>query len=368
MFRSGWIRIAVGCFAALGLARAEDTKPIRPPPDYSGRVQLYETPATIAPPKTPRIPEDRSKLESRDAAPELFARPTPLSLVPEPPMQSPDSERYWPSRARDLLQDGWERTPDTKNSNSGWGWLADEISTNRARRAAAQSKSSRTADEEDEEGYGAMTNQGAAAQAEGAANREKASDSQTDRQSADPDPALGWWAEPDPAQSATEDAKFASTAARADDAAARIERSREWSYLDAHRGWTPSVSMTMTLQERDAADRAAVESEQRTRLRSVEREQSRAALDERFSDPGRFLRAESTALVPPSGFPAVSTFETPAFTPFSLAPVDPPLVTPTPTPPLSVSVSPLGSTPTPSGSLGGLGTENERLTPKTLPW
>ncbi|HMP76694.1 MAG TPA: hypothetical protein PKE12_10410 [Kiritimatiellia bacterium] len=364
-------RIALRAFAVAlysfgALARAEDaavSKKARPPADYSGRVQLHELPATVAPPKLPDAKDDPMKIDSR--SPSAFGeRAIPLSMIPPAPGAPADET---PSSLRDLMNENW-RNGDSRGGRSGWGWLADDIATNRARRAGRDAESSREGRVDELEQRSLLqTNIGAPNAFLFSAGDTDPTNGAPSRAGGDMRPALepvlGWVRG---LPSGESERNTERPRAPGDDtrATADTDRDRDWTRTDPMRGW----SAPPTVEDRAGDGLSALGAPNRLEpslIRPVygardddEEESARAA--ERSSSGADRLNVDLLA-----GNPLETTsWASPTFAPFSLAPTEPLSLAPTPiTPSISLSTTE-SSTP----SLGGMGSAREQAAPKTLPW
>lgn len=338
-------------------ARAEETtetrKP-RPPPDYNARVQLHELPATVAPPKLPEVKEDPNRVETRNA-PSIFAdRPKP-PVVPTTPL-APGQDAP-PLSLREMINETLRRS-DTRSGSTGWGWLADDIATNRARRAEQQARQSTRMQEEEQ-----------ASTALDARNREDqitfARATEPDRRNERPAPVLSltesasgesipsWLADlPDEKEPLSD--RSARDLARANPASNPMDR-----FFD--RGPTDSLSGF------GATDRDPSRSElERSAPARPVFEGSRLINSEDYWPVDRPASAGSRSGtdLPGASLSASPIWSTPSFAPISLAPAE---VSIAPASPLSSSLG-VSQTPAPSPALNAMGGERERAAPRTLPW
>lgn len=108
----------------------------RPPPDYRGRAQIVLIGEQPPPPDT-RKPEIREHHVGKD----LARKPTDQRSMPRMlPAPQPEPEEM-PLTVRDWLRDSLQTDKGPRAKPSGWGWLADEINTNRALRIRKEKKS-----------------------------------------------------------------------------------------------------------------------------------------------------------------------------------------------------------------------------------
>lgn len=342
-----------------------ETKKVRPPPDYSGHVQLYEMPATISPPQTPVIPDDSKKVDSGSSPLPKKPTPSPLSLIPSPARPDGDAppNDFSPGRVREMMNENW-RNPDSKSGSTGWGWLANEIATNRARRVARQAEESRARDDED---GGETSRSGRQTNQTGMVQNTQRSDSGENNgntaQNAALEPVLGWLGDLPSAspQNRVESSGDAVELARGVRDAANQDQ--DWSRIESYQGeeWNSSAyalprnGLMQHPAEGDRGEREAREAD----YDSKESERRTNVADPRFSEGDRFGAEE-----PVSAFSGTPVWESSGFTPFSLAPAEPTAIEI----PASSSLSSYPGDAPATPSLGGMGSERERATPKTLPW
>ncbi len=350
--------ISVACSLLFALtARAEETtetrKP-RPPPDYNARVQLHELPATVAPPKLPEVKEDPNRVETRNA-PSIFTdRPKPPVAPTAPLAPGPDAP---PLSLREMINDTLKRS-DTRSGSTGWGWLADDIATNRARRAEQQARQSSRMQEEDQ-----------ATAALDARNREDqtpfARSTEPERRNERPAPVLSSsessseesipsWLEDLPDDKEAQSDRSARDVARANPGSNPMDR-----FFD--RGPTESLSGFGAT----GRDTARIEQERSAPARPVF-EGSRLINSEDYWPVDRPASAGSRSAtdLPGASLSASPIWSTPSFAPISLAPAE---VSIAPASPLSSSLG-VSQTPAPSPALNAMGGERERAAPRTLPW
>ncbi|MCS6771976.1 MAG: hypothetical protein NZ740_08130 [Kiritimatiellae bacterium] len=306
-------------------------------------------------------------------------------MIPAPTEPPPQDSSLLPIRrsGRDRL-----RREDSLQSpnDSGWGWLANDIATNRARRAEAEAKN-REAEEGTEDEEAAISDEARAALA-GTTNADPFArsamiefrDPARRPENASRDPQSR---EREGDELESEDrrdlAKFENLGTDAVDEAAQ-PRDR-WSPLLVDQA--PSFGFRVDTPRYDAGL-----SSLSTPLESIRREAAQRE-PERKADPLRsfefpFSAREGvsaissdspfSALRGAGGSPMVSdSHSSPwrgaSFTPFQLAPTD---LAPTPAPVFSATISQPFSTPatppSPASSLGGMDRDHERAVPRALPW
>lgn len=360
--------------------RGEPRRP-RPPPDYSARAVIHHTPVEVAPPVEPS--EKKEKIE---LPPEISTRnpvahnQIPLT-APAPPIDVPlREEPLFQMRrpTRDSLGGG-----DKPSQPPSWGWLAEEIATNRLRRAGNQDE--REDFERDfidrntrdviqppavRDVTMGQTNVELAARAatfefrpvidrgDRSVQTMKEDDLLADRPNRDIDRSISASVARDLSE-------------RRDSWAPSFDLSPPITPLSSDRGRADSVGAYSPALE-EALRRTRIEREPETRAPSRPLFESpwpaRAEVGSEHSAPSPTLGGlrSSEGLSPPSAFsiPNPSIWQSSSFTPLQIAPAD---LNPTP---ISSSMSPFnnaGSSPS-TPSLGGMGTDHERMIPKTLPW
>lgn len=332
-----------------------ETRKRRPPPDYNSRVQLHELPATVAPPKLPEVREDPSRVESRIAPSVFTERPHPAmppaaaSLAPEP-----DAPRL---NFRELLNDTLKRS-DSRPSSTGWGWLADDIATNRARRSEQQARQSTRLEEEeqsetalDERNREEQTPYARSTEPDRRSERHTPVLSATETSSEEAIPA---WLTDLPDEKDLKSDRSARDMARVNPASIPIDR-----FFD--RGSTESLSeFGATVRD------------------SVPNDQERAAPARPVFEGSRLINTEdywpvdrppaagarSGTDLPGAPFLAAPIWSTPSFAPISFSPAE---VSIAPAPQISSSLG-VSQSPSPSPSVNAMGGERERAAPRTLPW
>lgn len=330
----------------------ESRKP-RPPPDYSGRVQLHELPTTVAPPTSPEVKEDPTRIETR-STPSVFAdRPKPLA-APSPGV--PPGPDPVPFSMRDLFNNPL-RQGDTRSGKTGWGWLADDIATNRARRAERRQSPQQDARSDEEE----------------------LSNSVLDSQNRQDQITLA------PRNTESDRRETAGPLLIESPHSDARETTATWlSVLPADRSQsaeraTRDVNLAMPIDEADDRYllRSPLESMSDTitaARESARPEPDRAEPARPLFDGSRLIKSEDywpveppsaglpRAGLPSSDLPLTGTpmWSAPSFAPLALAPAD-------------VSLSPTPSAPSAINTLqapamNALGGERERAAPRTLPW
>ncbi len=348
-----WVTLGVVlCLLPAGRAgaQAEPRRP-RPPPDYSSRVNLHETPISVAPPIPEARPEDTLPPGALNAAPPELGRPAPLSVQPAPrPDLAPDRGAL--NRSRDA------RTgqPDA-STPSGWGWLADEVATNRAKRIAADQRAAREAAAEEADPYAEFIDEMIAP----VTNQERSAQSTRARPDAERgaqerptfQPVLGWGSDWGDGSASLVDLTAVTAARDVEERAAR-SREREESAPPAQRLIAPNAPVYQEHAREEPVD----EREERNASRGFKGAEASGLWD---------TRAASTAGTEPGRMPA-SAFGEPAvagttFSPFEIRPAESLSLAPVAVPPVAAPTA-----ESPSMSLGGMGSESERAAPKTLPW
>ncbi len=347
-------------FVALS-AGAEEAAPARkprPPPEYSGRVQLHELPATVAPPKLPDVKEDARRVEPR-SAPGLFAdRPAPAPMMP---IEMPGPESGLPS-LRELINESSKRS-DSLSGSTGWGWLADDIATNRARRAEreARQRADDLQDENREDEFNTNERQDSFS---------LSSAFQPDRPEAGPVRAASRADSERPTDSA-----WISAAQPTDEVALEGRIDREIAPRERFFARAPPEPASGFLAGGPEFDRRA----EADRRLPVDRDAvDRAAPVRPVFEGTRLLKNEDFWPVDrPGGSGARVGFEplggsmnlspiwtAPAFTPLAIGPSE---LSTTLAPSAPSSIGTMNAAPA-SPALGGMGSERERAAPRTLPW
>ncbi len=369
MFRVFAILLFCGAFlTALSRAHAADApKQARPPTEYDGRVKMYEMPAKMTPPRLPDVRPDPRTISGRDSdfVPGLAPKNN-LSIIPSPGDSGgdPSGERGSPGRMRDILRDGWRDTEPKQSQPSSWGWLADEIATNRARRSVQQSASM---DDDDDERNGADRGAGSN-RTSTAQNKNMQQGERTDvaAQSARMEPVLSTFSDSSSAAADKQDDLLAAPTIDVRGAADDRIGSRAAVDVDSYAGWSSAASaIPAPSLFGSAADSAAARVAQRPVRESSEPARS-VATDARFTDPGRFTPSESPSMFSGSSFTDAGS----SFKPFEIKPLDTaPIGIPSSAAPLPTYTAP-GYSAAATPSVGGMGSqhERERATPKTLPW
>ncbi len=349
------LRHALGALLAAGtIARGAEEEPRRPRPPaaYSARVRMHEPPALPnAPPNALAAPDEQG--DAPAGAPDLPHRASPDATLPGPARPDARERQGTPARPRDVL-DRDAFSSEAPGTPSGWGWLADDVATNRARRIEQETGAEweRDADAEST-GEADQTNRMETARAERDAPRSE--EESGDRRPTDFGPVLGWTTgEQDDARPLDDPAPGPDV--RLDFSSAGRPDRGDWSRLDA-----PLLAPAGTPDRMPPPAAAAAES----------RPDPGAARWILGGDPWSQDRlragAADSAIVPPSGLSAGSGggWQPGGFAPFSFAQQEPLSIAPTP---LSPTLNLAPATPSASRTLGGMGSEQDRATPKTLPW
>jgi hypothetical protein len=330
----------------------------RPPPDYSGRVQLHELPAAVAPPEMPDVKEDARKIDSR-AAPQLRPEPSPLSLVPPPAPHGPDAPL--PS-LRELINES-ARRPDVRSGTTGWGWLADDIATNRARRAEREARQRAREETDNESDF--LTDE-----SERDARLTRDAEQRQDLREADRDPAVSMRGGPRAIHSPWLEISPIAEELWPDGTARRFEGPLDW-LPDRRPTESPSG---FTLNGADFGRRLPSDDRAREERDMVERgvaarpviEGIRALREENIWPIERPGESGAQAGWGPVGAALDFTpvWSAPSFQPMPVGPSD---VSLTPAPVATPPVGVLNAAPA-APAMGGIGAERERAAPRTLPW
>ena len=360
--------MAVLLGTAVAVPAQEAERRERAPADYSGHLQLHQVP--VGPDQRVPRPQDEPNAPvmpgGRGNAP-VKAEPIPTTLTVRPPLDY---------RTRE------EKEKDAKRS--GWGWLADDVFSARERQA-----------ELDEEGE---VRRGEGREADADAERERANG--PDEYGLPESAGAGGATNSD---EAVRQSRGADAGGWEEQKRARMEPAVEWNNSDERWRATSSewsareapdmgISVTGDVSSwevtrspgtpRDEApiDAAMAAAEANVRaeaMRDATRPREVYAMPEAGS-PGSFrspVMSERSSLFNPLPASSDSSVGTPAgwgvadlgapIAPVSLQPVQASLSLPAP------STAPLSSTPSAAStapSLGGMGTEGDRVLPKTLPW
>ena len=338
----------------------------RAPADYSGRLQLYQVPVSQDQ-RAPR-PQDEPNAPvmpgGRGNAP-VKAEPIPSTLTVRPPLDY---------RTRE------EKEKDAKRS--GWGWLADDVFSARERQAELDEEGKvprdkgreedaarERADEPDDYDLPESAGAGGATNSAEAVRQARGADAGgwEQQKRAGMEPALEW---------KSSDERWSAS-------------SSEWSAREVP---DMGISVTGDVSSWDVTrspgtprDQAPVDAAMAAAEANVRAEAMREATRPRevyaMPEPGRPgsfsspVLSERSSLFNPLPASSDSSVGTPSgwgvselgapIAPVSLQPVQASLSLPAP------STLPLPSTPSAASTapaLGGMGTEGERVLPKTLPW
>lgn len=348
-------------FALLaGAARADGPeRRQRPPPDYRGRVQMYETPRTFAPPKPADIPSDSSAIEPNAPAMPTAMR-TPLTLIqPEIPGADGMRDRSQRDPLAELRGD-----PVSNKTSTGWGWLADGVASNLASRTARQTQDDSSTDAQNPDyanQMDAQTNQMSSTRDD---RPSTAATNDSSTRAVISEPALGWVGEAQ--DNVKREQPETSLLPRPDTLDAARQDAAEapsWASRESYVTWDSAPAFGADLGAAPSLlDLGSVVTAPREIARDIPEPPRDVAPDVRFGNGDRF-KLDSAA----SPFTAgASASDFGSFTPFAMGPVEAPAIDIKPS-----SVS-LPSTPVSSSgastSLGGMGTESDRFVPKTLPW
>lgn len=355
--------LLAGAVFADGPARRE-----RPPPDYSRRVQMYDTPVSVAPPKPADIPDEHNAMEP--AAPSLpGATRSPLTLIqPDVPGVDGMMERSTSGRTRDPLA-GLRGDAVSNKTGSGWGWLADGITSNLSSRNTRQSQDEITPDgqrTDDPNSSDSQTNwMSSTRDAQGANSVSNDSSSRAIIS----EPALGWISDSQgDAQQQQSEVSLLPDPNTLDVVQQEAAQSRDWSSQTSYGVWDAASVFNADIGAAPSLFDIGIPTPAPTPrevVRDVPEPTRVAAPDTRFSDAGRFKIEDSAGLFSGASSPATDFG---SFTPFAMGPVDTPSIDIQPAS-VSLPALPDGSSSA-SSSLGGMGTDRERdrAIPKTLPW
>ena len=345
--------LALGAFlvaAAIARGAGEEPRRARVPSEYNARVQMHEAPSSLSDPRKPLPATQEPGLAPAEssAAPEIRNRPTPVARPIDPNLPEQPDKKITIPLARDVFERG-DKATDPKAGTTGWGWLADEIATNRARRMArdADSESERTTNSSARE-EGRTNQQETARNVRATTNVDNG---ESERRQTAIEPVVGWVTDvPGDTRSRAEPAPELDV--RLDPSVdAGLSARVDWTRLD-----TPLLAPAETQDRMAIGAAAAVEESRRVA------EPSRWILG---GDPWGADKVKAGADMQMGGAGGSAGWQSAGFSPFSITPQEPLSVAPTPVA-SSLSLSPAPSSE--SRSLGGMGSERDRATPKTLPW
>lgn len=364
MFRTCSIAFALALFAGVAMGQGTQKRE-RPPANYSGRAQLYDAPLSVASPKPAAIPDDQAPTTREAPAVEGVTRVIPMII--QPTAQNPDSRSDYSTFDRTDPFLGLRDNSLSNKAGSGWGWLADGMASNLAARAMQQDEDDRSANGRDNNDSGRtdfQTNRMTTAYDDPSS---VSATNQSSSRAVISEPALGWLGD------SQNDAQQASDVTPKADrnllgaAQQDISAGTDWSAPSGSGVWdSPSFAAELAATP-SLFDLSAVSPTLRDAPRDIPAPTPVAAPDARFGDGDRFKTERFNTESPGSLFSssaAVSDFG--GFKPFSVGPLDSPAVDIKPAS-VSLPTTPI-SAEAPASKLGGMGTENDRFTPKTLPW